>query len=212
MTRTRCIACNNTAIAIFKKSGVEYFQCGFCESVFSAPVPNDNMVGGGMELERNQLQNIDRIKRFYKLRPDIIDGNSVLDWGCGHGMLVEDLKKQGIDADGYDLYNPEFNTLKIGKKYAIISLVETFEHMGDPFGDLDRMKLFLMGDGIVYIETGFVEIPIQDKIELIDYFYIDPTVGHSTILSHLGLDILMLRKGFRPLKHINRTVRVYQKV
>ena len=103
MIRKNCIACNNISLPIFEKSKVQYYQCGFCETVFSDPVPNDNMIGGGMEIERNTLQNIDRIKRFYKLCPSIIDGVPVLDYGYGHGMLVEDMKKQGIDCDGYDL-------------------------------------------------------------------------------------------------------------
>lgn len=211
MIRKNCIACNNISLPIFEKSKVQYYQCGFCETVFSDPVPNDNMVGGGMEIERNTLQNIDRIKRFYKLCPSIIDGVPVLDYGCGHGMLVEDMKKQGIDCDGYDLYNPDFNTLKYGKEYAIISLVEVIEHMGEPFRDLDIIRDFLLPKSICYIETGFVNVAELEGIKLEDYFYIDPKCGHSTIFSHIGLDILMLRKGFIPLDHINTTVRVYRK-
>ena len=212
MIRKNCIACNNISLPIFEKSKVQYYQCGFCETVFSDPVPNDNMIGGGMEIERNTLQNIDRIKRFYKLCPSIIDGVPVLDYGCGHGMLVEDMKKQGIDCDGYDLYNPEYNVFKQGRTYGLVCLVETLEHIGEPFGELGLIYQSLAEGGICYIETGFVNIPEQDGIRLEDYFYIDASVGHSSIFSHLGLDIFMLGRGFRPLKHINRTVRVYQKV
>ena len=83
--------------------------------------------------------------------------------------------------------------------------------MGEPFRDLDIIRDFLLPKGIVYVETGFTNVAEHEGIQLDEYFYIDASVGHSTIFSHIGLDILMLRKGFLPLRPINMTVRVYEK-
>ena len=61
------------------------------------------------------------------------------------------------------------------------------------------------------VETSFVDIAAQEGIELEDFFYIEPSVGHSTIFSHHGLDLLMATKGLPPLQHFNRNVRLFYK-
>jgi hypothetical protein len=54
------------------------------------------------------------------------------------------------------------------------------------------------------IETSFTDWLTPDDA------YVEPTVGHCTIFSHIGLDHLMARFGFQPGVHINRNVRIYE--
>lgn len=208
-----CPACRNYANGLFLKNGLTYYQCLMCNTVFTDPLDNSGKVGGGFEEERNQNENSIRLERF----SDLLFGlnaketGRILDFGCGHGMLVRYLLESGLDADGYDKFNPDFDSFEPGKKYDIVSMVEVIEHLSHPFEELDTIRELLTKDGVLYIETSFVDVANQENIPLHEFFYIDPSVGHSTIFSHLGLDILMLRKGFRPLNHINRNARLYQK-
>jgi hypothetical protein len=201
-----CIVCGDNSPERLIKENVQYYQCETCKTLFSESLPNDNMIGGGFELERNQNHNQERIFRIKEL----LGGNKILDYGCGHGLFIEDMKKSDLDCDGYDKYNSEFDKI-VRDNYDVITMVEVIEHLSQPFNELDEIYKLLKVGGFLYIETSFVDIANFEKIELEDFFYISPSVGHSTIFSHRGLDILMLKKGFIPTSHINRNVRVYAK-
>ena len=202
-----CPACNSSSIERLVKKETKYFQCQYCGTLFSGALPNDNMVGGGFEIERNTQQNQGRLERFISL---VGEDAKILDYGCGHGMLVNFLKENNINAYGYDKYNEEYDIFRT-RDFDLISMVEVIEHLSYPFSELDQINLLLKPNGILYIETSFIDIAAEEKIPLEDFFYIDPSVGHSTIFSHYGLDILMVKKGFLPLNHINRNVRLYKK-
>jgi len=207
-----CIICNNPVIALFIKKGTQYHQCISCRTVFSGPLKNDGMVGGGHEIERNTLQNAERIERIKYLAGGDIQNIKVLDFGCGHGMFVEDLQKAGINATGYDPYNPDFNFEPLKKEYDIVTAVEVFEHLSYPFNELDLICMSLKKGANVYVETSFVDIAYEDGIPLDTFFYISPDVGHSTVFSHHGLDVEMCKHGFVPQQHFNRNTRIYKKV
>lgn len=212
MKSTICRICDNQAHYIFTKPPAEYYQCTNCRTVFCDPLDNDNMIGGGAEIERNATQNQGRIDRLSNMLGGYKNQSRVLDFGCGHGMLVNDLRAAGFQADGYDLYNPEFNEkLPERNTYNVITCVEVIEHTSAPFYELDVMFRALMHGGGVYIETGFVDVAEQEEIPLEEFYYINPIAGHATIFSHHGLDVLMISKGFKIMQHYNRNVRIYRK-
>jgi cyclopropane fatty-acyl-phospholipid synthase-like methyltransferase len=204
----KCPACNSESHDVFKKKTTQYYQCSYCRTTFSDALPNDNMVGGGFEVERNTQQNAGRLERFFGI---VGRFGKMLDYGCGHGMLVDYLKENKVKAFGYDKYNPDYNFIK-ESEFDLVSMVEVIEHLSHPFRELDQINLLLKDGGILYIETSFVDVAERLKTPLDEFFYIEPSVGHSTIFSHFGLDILMVKKGFLPLTHINENVRLYKKV
>lgn len=203
----KCHACSSTSKERLIKKEVKYYQCDYCGTLFSGALPNEDMVGGGFEEERNTQQNKDRLERFLNL---VCRTSKFLDYGCGHGMLVDYLKSKKINVFGYDRYNPEYNVI-LEDNFDFVSMVEVIEHLSFPFPELDQINLLMKSGGILYIETSFVDVAKEEKIPLEEFFYIEPSVGHSTIFSHYGLDILMVKKGFLPLPHINRNVRLYTK-
>lgn len=207
MANRICPCCDGSATKRLSKKGVDYFQCEKCETLFSDPIDNSNMVGGGFEEERNVQQNEERIKRFVSL---VGNDSKVLDFGCGHGLLMNDCVTAGLDCKGFDKFNPEYDKMPEGK-FNLISLVEVIEHLSFPYGEIDIAYNKLEDNGILYIETSFIDVAKEENIPLEDFFYIEPSVGHATIFSHEGLDLLMKRKGFVPINHINRNVRAYQK-
>lgn len=202
-----CPVCRNIAPYRLSKGELEYNQCGFCKTIFCDPLDNSNMVGGEHEEGRNVKHKEERIERFSGL---IGAYGSVLDFGTGHGMLVTDLREAGFTCDGYDKYNPKFSYLK-DEKYNLVTMVEVIEHLSYPFDELNIIFDRLADNGIVYVETSFVDVAEEENIPLEDFFYIAPQNGHNTIFSHHGLDLLFQSKGFVPVKHLNRNVRVFQK-
>jgi hypothetical protein len=208
-----CPICNNAAPPRLKKGNVEYCQCSSCGTLFSEPIDQEGMVGGGNEVPRNELQNHIRIARVDELvakmkKEDVY----ILDYGAGHGGLVKDLKTAGyINTVGFDPYNPEFSKFPERNKYDIITCIEVIEHTSAPYIELDVMCRSLMRNGIVIFETSFVDVATEENIELENFEYICPEVGHSTLFSHWGFDLILAIKGFRPIQHWNRHCRAYAK-
>src|SRR6478736_1264828 len=108
-----CPICSNAAPFRLKKENTDYCQCCNCKTLFSDPLENSDMVGGEHEEGRNIQQNHLRIGRIDEMimgaKKDTIH---ILDFGCGHGMLIDDLKKSGYpNVVGYDAYNEKYNVL-----------------------------------------------------------------------------------------------------
>lgn len=182
------------------KNGTEYFQDDN-GIIFCDPLNQDNMVGGGCEVPRNEMQNHLRIDRVRRMK----DNANVLDFGCGNGMLLKDLTDAEIKAVGYDKFNPKFKKLPKKETFDIVIMVEVIEHLCEPFKELDLIYKSLVEGGKVMIETSFSDwLTLEDS-------YIEPSVGHCTIFSHSGLTELMLSKGFKEGGHFDRNVRIYTK-
>ena len=207
-----CPICTNRSIPKLKKKDVQYYECRGCKTLFSGQLDNNDMVGGGMEEERNITQNEERVNRIYNLFDDNKHGINVLDFGCGHGMLVDDFKKFGFTCFGYDKYNLDFQYLPNQPIFHAVTMVEVIEHLSHPFVEIDLINSILHKNGVLYIETSFTDVAKDENIPLEDFQYINPSIGHSTIFSHIGLDILMSLRGFERLHPINRHVRLYKKV
>jgi SAM-dependent methyltransferase len=174
---------------------------------------NSNLIGGEFEVERNEKENYKRIERVDKMAAGIPKEEvRILDFGCGNGYFIEDLKKAGYKhVVGYDAYNPIFSRLPEKDSFHIVTAVEVCEHFSYPFVEMDVIHRSLVGGGAAYIETGFTNIPVEDGISVEEYFYLNPAAGHSTVYSHHGLDILMMSKGFHPSLHFDRHCRLYKK-
>jgi SAM-dependent methyltransferase len=182
------------------KNGTEYFQDDN-GIIFCDPLNQDQMVGGGCEQVRNEMQNHLRLDRVFRLK----DNANVLDFGCGNGLLIKDLKDAGIKCTGYDKFNPKFKKLPKKETFDIVIMVEVIEHLNEPFKELDMIYQSLVKGGVVMIETSFSDwLTLEDS-------YIEPTIGHSTIFSHRGLTELMASKGFTEGGHFDRNVRIYKK-
>lgn len=208
----KCPICNNNSTQRLTKESVDYFQCHNCKTLFSGALDNDNLIGGTAEFERNTQQNYLRIERVKMLcAGEKVEDMNILDFGCGNGMLIEDLGKEGFNCDGYDAYNSKYSRLPDKNKYHIITAIEVIEHTSEPYVEIDVMYRSLKENGVLMVETSFIDVAAQENIELEDFFYVSPKAGHSTIFSHHGLDLIMALKGFTPLQHFNRHVRVFLK-
>ena len=185
----------------FIKGGVQYYRDGL-GNIFSKPLDQSEMVGGNNEMLRNnEADNITRLQRAKDItgKPN----PTILDFGCGNGMLVCFGKARGYNVLGYDLYRPETHDA-LNKKYDCLLLIEVVEHLSEPFDELKLIKNVLNPGGKVMIETSFSDWLTEHDA------YIEPKIGHCTIFSHAGLDFLFEKFGFKIGKHINDNVRVFE--
>ena len=185
----------------FIKGGVQYYRDGL-GNIFSKPLDQSEMVGGNNEMLRNnEADNITRLQRAKDItgKPN----PTILDFGCGNGMLVCFGKARGYNVLGYDLYRPETHDA-LNSKYDCLLLIEVVEHLSEPFDELKLIKNLLNPGGKVMVETSFSDWLTENDA------YIEPKVGHCTIFSHAGLDFLFEKFGFKIGKHINRNVRIFK--
>ena len=202
MSKTKSPITGKVAKKAFIKGGVQYYtdELG---NIFCKKLDQSGMVGGGMELERNADDiNQGRLERIRQISGK--DNPTILDYGCGNGLMVTFMQDAGLDCDGYDPYNGQFaDVLSLKKDYDVIVLTEVIEHLTAPFAELYDIKFICHKGSKIMIETSFADWLTKDD------FYIEPKVGHCTIFSHAGLDHLMQQFGFTPDNHINRNVRIY---
>lgn len=79
---------------------------------------------------------------------------SVLDYGCGSGAFVETLAARGVDAQGYDAYNPAFaGAGALGRTYDVVVSQDVIEHVDDPLALLDTFARLCRPGGLVAIGT-----------------------------------------------------------
>lgn len=182
------------------KNGVQYIrrENGM---LYTGPLDQSNKVGGTGEAVRNAVHNPTRLQRVLEMNPN----PKVLDYGCGSGMLIDYFRDNGVWIDGYDKFSRAYNSPIPENSYDIITAIEIFEHLSEPYAEIDEMYKSLKEGGAIMVETSFSDWMTDDDP------YINPSIGHSTIFSHAGLDELMVQKGFRPGNHINRNVRIYLK-
>lgn len=173
------------------------------------PLDQSGMVGGTGEQDRNDTHNPERLARIKEFNRNA----KVLDYGCGTGKLVAFLRENGVNAEGYDKYLGKANDFLFngdlafsGAHYDVVTMIEVIEHTAAPYLDLHIIFHILKPGGVLMIETSFT-----DWMDLETDTYINPSIGHSTIFSHKGLDEVMQGKGFEIYGHINRNVRVYNK-
>lgn len=111
----------------------------------------------------------------------------VLDYGCGIGTSVELLRKQYINAFGYDVYRwvdgePEWFSNSFNTKFSHVYFMHSFAHIPNPAVMLDNLKESLQDDGIVTVIT-----PNKDWLELMRNDNYKPD---STVVEHFTPETL----------------------
>lgn len=172
----------------------------------------ENYWGGGGPYERN-----DQWLNFFGT---VADGlirdfhpTSVLDAGCALGFLVEELRKRGVEADGFDVSQYAISqvhesiaehtrvaslTEPIGRRYDLITCIEVLEHLPPEEADAAVANLCAASDLIVMSST-----PAD---------YGEPT--HLNVLQPEDWAVKFAQNGFfrdldRDLSYLSRWTAVY---
>ncbi len=139
----------------------------------------------------------------------------LLDVGCAMGYFVELALRAGYDAHGFDpssyaiehakkeLLNGRVTRGTVSsvsypkKSFDAISMFDVFEHLGDPKGDLVRIREWLADDGIIIIATGDTKSAAAKLFGRKWTFYIPPQ--HLFFFNRTNLTRLLKETGFEPV-------------
>jgi hypothetical protein len=200
-----CPGCLSTdPCACFEKNGVTWRQCANCGTITHESAVEDTL-GGDSEGERNKDSiNAVRLQRMTSC-PDV---KTILDFGCGSGLFVDYMTKAGYDATGFDPHSEQYGALPTGP-FDAVSLVEVIEHLRNPEAVLANISGVLRDGGYLMIESSFINKHTVER--LIEWSYVDHAIGHVTVLSQEGLNLLLNRAGFHLAVPINENVWIFQK-
>ena len=150
--------------------------------------------------------------------PFVPGGGSILDVGCGVGTLVSIFREKGFEAEGIELARIEIKAAKKffdvdlyhgslrqyaqehpEKKFDLIVIHHTLEHMTDPMGELAVMKSMLAPKGKLYIGVPNVT-NIRKRPEV--YF----ESGHVVTFSPRSLAFALDQTGLHPVYFSTKAV------
>jgi 2-polyprenyl-3-methyl-5-hydroxy-6-metoxy-1,4-benzoquinol methylase len=85
--------------------------------------------------------------------------HSLLDYGCGSGLLVEWLRREGYrKVDGFDAYGDKYSDRNVlGRKYDFVILQDVLEHTEEPTELLDEVVSLTARGGIICAGTPNAE-------------------------------------------------------
>src|SRR5258706_3796677 len=126
-------------------------------------------VYGGTRYERSEIW----LSFFGNAAQHIVDQlapKTILDVGCAFGILVEELRKLGVDAEGFDISDYALSQVPSAlmphiwkaditdaqattKKYDLVLCIEILEHLSPEDGDLAIANLCQWGDRILFSST-----------------------------------------------------------
>ena len=147
---------------------------------------------------------------IYRLVSDVIQTNSTtrwLDYGCGVGGLVEFVRKQGIEAFGFDqgwsLNHlsqsgvPHLSSKELESQHGtfdVVTAIEVIEHVADPVAELTGMRSLLRPGGLLFLTTGNAA-PYRDRLSA--WRYVVPDV-HVSFFEPTTLALALEKAGFEP--------------
>lgn len=165
-----------------------YYLCKNCYFL-----KKDNILNSSQQKERydhhicdenylNYMKKVfDNIKNYLK------EGNC-LDFGCGKIHALSDiLNVNGYICDYYDLfYYPNFPD----NKYDNVIMIEVFEHLEDPYQELEKLKSKLNIGGRIIIHTK----PYPDN--LVNWWYLRDTT-HISFIKEETINIWSEKLGYK---------------
>ncbi len=159
----------------------------------------------------NIVKNMESVlMQIKKLKPN----GKLLDIGCAYGYFVELAVRNGFDACGCDpsTYAVSHASPAIQKRirhgtlsdisykrqsFDAISMLDVFEHLADPVGNLKKVKTLLKDDGIVLIATGNTDSLAAKILKRRWTFYIPPQ--HLFFFNTKTISDILSASGFVPV-------------
>lgn len=122
-------------------------------------------------------------------------GARVLDYGCGAGLFVDELRRRGVDAVGYDAYAPRFADDRVlDARYDCVIAQDVIEHVDDPRALLATFERLCVPGGRIAIGTpdaGAIDLARADA-----WKHTLHQPYHRHLLSRAALEALAAARGW----------------
>jgi SAM-dependent methyltransferase len=228
-----CPLCGGSGTPWQRKRGFEIDLCGSCRNAFVPPelVPADLEALYSVEyfegeqstgypgyrsdqeiIVKNFRDRLQWIARFAPPRPRL------LDVGAAYGFLLKAARDMGWDAEGVEIAPDcaaeaarisgapvlagDFLSVKLRPGFDVIVMLDVIEHMRDPLACVRRAYELLAPGGHLVIETGDHASPWARLLGE-RWYFLDPP-QHLFYFSKRGLDWLLSRAGFAPVRPFHR--------
>ena len=144
----------------FRNTDFRLWKCPRCLTIFNVDPVDYHDIYSDYPLLKRRLDVYARgtmrnLLRRLK-RAGLKKGNTILDYGCGNGIFIEFLKKEGYpNVTGYDPYVPEFADLPTeGIQFDCVICNDAIEHCDNPREMIQRCSELLSKGGLLYIGTA----------------------------------------------------------
>jgi 2-polyprenyl-3-methyl-5-hydroxy-6-metoxy-1,4-benzoquinol methylase len=190
-------------IARHRNDYFEVERCAACRSLSCEPVPDYAPYYSGYALRhmaRGRLVDewygniLERLQRAGLEKQD-----TILDFGCGHGLLISYLRDQGYTrVNGYDPYTPEFaGQESLAAVYDLVLCIDVIEHDPEPRALLKTLSDRVKPGGLLCIGTPDAEfIDLSQPEKYIHYLHLSCHVHvlTSPVLDRMVCEELGLRR------------------
>lgn len=223
-----CYLCKSNDIVVEHprvrdRSDIQVLKCKKCELTFLSRmdhVSNTFYEDSGMfeysaptvqQLEQEEKEDTDRRVAALQAR---IHNKSLLDFGCGSGGVLKNLKSHAKSVAGLEpnrvlrenleknLNVPAYRDIKtLEGRYDFISLFHVLEHLPDPSAELKNLAQFLNAEGRILIEVPSAKdalISLYDLATFKDFtywschLYLFTPQTLTTVIERAGLKILKI--------------------
>jgi 2-polyprenyl-3-methyl-5-hydroxy-6-metoxy-1,4-benzoquinol methylase len=156
--------------------GLPVAECLNCGLLFVRNVPSKKLCSDTDDFVEKYYTEIstDKSKFIYSLnlikscldnQNRKMEGQRLLDVGCGDGYFISLCQNLGIESYGYDISPAAVNYAKnkglkvltdldkITNKFDIITMFDVLEHMENPRRELEDLAKLLKDNGLIFIET-----------------------------------------------------------
>lgn len=209
----------------FKAQPIKYYECQRCQFLQAEEFDVSEVYKGHLlesdfgwqQRNKKILQVIDRI-----IKVPLLGGLGrevkILDFGCGSGYVVKQLRFLGYRAYGYDPFRVGtgeskeqflFSDLK-GFKRGEINLViciEVLEHLWQPLEAFEPVNELLSERGYVLISTGRYKPRKHDC----SWWYLNPKAGHVSLFSKGALSYFLKKSNLHIVLKITDTLYLTRK-
>ncbi len=200
-----CPICIKPLASICLVKCTPYGICTECGTIHT-----DKEINPETENDKPEDRNIEDVMQERLNRVIEVLSNKPLkctDFGCGEGQFVKYLDGKGIDIIGVDADFADLSDIPENSE-DVIFMIEVVEHLSNPIKTLSDIASKLNTHGVIYIETTFAD-DINDHGS---HTYVDPSIGHRTIISRKGLDICAKAAGLELAKEVNSNVVILKKI
>ena len=163
--------------SVYSQKKYDIYNCSNCNHFFTFPLPSDkdlsDIYNNKYSYDAHSLIENEKRMRAHKYAKDIanIKGvKSALEVGCMHGLLLEELEQQGIEASGVELdptaveycqnrgldvvqSSIEDHLDKANSEHDAIIMSHVIEHIVDPYKQLVALSKRMSKDGKLVLIT-----------------------------------------------------------